>query len=283
MATFNYDEYTYLGNGSNNKCYYKGNVVAKVFRLQAEYTPETEVMQLEKANKVNSLAVKFLGLEYFDDCTVVFMEKLTPLNRENFTKEEREQMLTVFKDQLRELHSQSIYHIDIKTPFGCFSNVILTAEGLRLIDWGRSYEIEAYGQKLVHRKEWEDVNAFCNWFLEPGFIQKESNFEEELIPDFSSFEDSLEFTWKEETQSELSSEESFEESVEQLLAKQFQGKEELNLRMRYIYIAECLSYSPEDWYFFSNEQKVEYISSLPIVLIEEAVKAEDEFWASFFR
>ena len=275
MTTFNYDDYTYLANGSNNMCYYKGNVVAKVFRLQAEYKPEKEGEQLKKANKVNSLAVNFLGLEYFDNCTVVYMEKLTPLNREDFTFQVREQMLAVFKDQLRELHSQGIYHIDIKTPFGSFSNVILTAEGLKLIDWGRSYELASYGVKLVHRKEWEDVDAFCKWFLEPEFKGELLDFPFEdsldIFPDFTLEENSLDCD---------SFQQPSEESVERLIEKQFQGKEELNLRMRYIYISECSSYSPKDWYFFSNEQKAEYISSLPIAFIKEAVKAEDEFWAS---
>lgn len=265
MATFNFDEYTFLGKGSNNSCYYKDDVVAKVFKLNAEYSAETEAEQLEKANEVNSLAVKFLSLETFDNCKVIFMEKLTPLRKENFTSQERKEIITVFEQQLKDLHSQGIYHIDIRTPSGKFNNVILTKEGIRLIDWGRSHELEAYGKELVWNKEWEDFYDFSSWFL-----QEDITFEPFLDFEEDSISNDLNF---------LDEEVKTEDSVEDLLKKQFQD-EEIGIRVYFVNLLPSLGSCPKDWYTFTNEEKANYIASLPLSVIEEGMKEERDFWNS---
>ena len=164
---FNSDnKYVYLKSGSNNECYYHNGIVAKIFyNGKPGYKPEPEAKYMKKANEINSLAVKFLDIKKYEDCTVIFMEKLTRVNKDLFTLEKRKQMLAMFEVQLKELHANDIYHIDIKNPYGRFDNVIITEEAIRLIDWGRSKELAAYGKSLVWNKEWEDVYAFSSWFL----------------------------------------------------------------------------------------------------------------------
>jgi hypothetical protein len=172
------DGYSFLGSGNNNKCYYKDNVVVKVFteyslsgnrNYASNATKETK--QMMAANSINDLAVKFISLESPDSIQYVeylFMEKIESLSHEeicSLSVNTREFFVETFKSQLMELHAEAIYHIDIKTPSGCFDNVLITSTGIRLIDWGKSSELESYGKKLVNKKEWDNFCDFEYYFM----------------------------------------------------------------------------------------------------------------------
>lgn len=253
MANFNFSKYTFLAKGGNNECYYKNNVVAKIFsKKDSVYSPEREAEYHHKANQINELAVQYQGLRYFDNCTILFMDLLIPMKREDFTRKERKQMIAVFEQQLLELHSQGVYHLDIKTPYGTFSNVILTKEGIRLIDWGRSHEIHAYGLKLVYRKEWENFYAFCDWFLEPDYIKlvEEDQIEEEEEEDHQTID------------------------VDKLFSTYLDVEEDdYYMRKWYLGSVHLLPSKPEWWDYCTWKKRVSYVMSFDIELIRKELDA----------
>lgn len=162
------DGYSFLGAGANNECFYKDTQVVKVFNQDFKYA-EREAKYMIAANKVNSLAVNFISLESHDDVHYLFMEKIDSLSDEQITNlsvSDRQDMIDVFKLQLKQLHQESIYHIDIKTPSGSYNNVVISSTGIRLIDWGSAYQLQSYGQEIVYRKEWNNFNSFCEYFMD---------------------------------------------------------------------------------------------------------------------
>jgi serine/threonine protein kinase len=162
------DGYSFLGSGANNECFYKDTQVAKVFNQDFKYA-EREAGYMMAANKVNSLAVNFISLESYNDVHYLFMEKIDSLSHEEIVAlsvSDKQSMLDVFKSQLKELHQMSIYHIDIKTPSGHYNNVVISSTGIRLIDWGSAYQLQSYGQEIVYRKEWNNFNSFCEYFMD---------------------------------------------------------------------------------------------------------------------
>lgn len=132
-----------LSRGNNN-------VVVAISRTEAGklFTPESrvevtvEARNMQYANKINGLVVKFIRIDIQGDNQVLVMERLLPIEPRGMEIQVRETMFSVFKDQLTELHKHGFCHRNLRRPSGfggrSFDNILLTEFGLRLIDVGIS-------------------------------------------------------------------------------------------------------------------------------------------------
>ncbi|MBD2201624.1 hypothetical protein H6G33_09715 [Calothrix sp. FACHB-1219] len=142
-------KYNLLSEGANGKVIeLDSNRVAKIFEL-GDSKRETSLMQ--QANQINELVCKFLKTEFTSNYSkeLMIMERLYPLQYRAITVVERERMFEEFIKQIKELHSNGFAHWDIKRPSHAVSssdrywdNIILTRDGIRLIDTGNSVSTE---------------------------------------------------------------------------------------------------------------------------------------------
>ena len=88
--------------------------------------------------------VKFIRLEYNEALQVemLFMERIRSIDFRAYEVEIRELWLEVFEDEITALHQAGFVHRDLKRPSDisglAFDNILLTEQGLRLIDVGIS-------------------------------------------------------------------------------------------------------------------------------------------------
>lgn len=108
------------------------------------------------ANTVNSLVVSFIRLERNETLAadMLVMERSYPLDFRAYEVEMREQWLDVFEEELQALHTAGFVHRDLLRPSAIpgdrYDNILLTTQGLRLIDVGISV-VAAAGRRLVFR------------------------------------------------------------------------------------------------------------------------------------
>jgi serine/threonine protein kinase len=167
---------------SNQLSYGANNVVvalsdteaAKVFRGDTRSDIGSEAEKLKFANAVNQLIVTFVRIDYDDvrDWDMLVMERLYPLDFRSLELSKRELLLDVFVDEVRELHRAGFVHRDIRRPSDQsgerYDNVLLTNQGLRLIDVGISALKAQVGEKLFARYvavEEQEVAEFGAYFL----------------------------------------------------------------------------------------------------------------------
>ena len=143
-------KYNVISKGANGTCVeFSRTECSKIFEL-GEAKKESELMK--SANSINNLVCKYIRTEYSDDYSAEFlvMERLYPLQYRSLTLKEREDMFDTFLNQVKELHTNGFAHRDIKRPAHIASgerswdNIVLTAEGLRLIDTGNSVTSDNY-------------------------------------------------------------------------------------------------------------------------------------------
>jgi hypothetical protein len=149
--------------------------VAKLFTDDTRSDIGSEAEKMRFANRVNSLVVKFVRVEFNDehDAEMLVMERLYPMDYRAYEFGKRELWFDVFQDELKQLHDAGFAHRDIRRPSNIggepYDNVLLTSEGLRLIDVGVSALKEKVGEKLFQRcvdDELKEVDAFRKYFLE---------------------------------------------------------------------------------------------------------------------
>lgn len=103
---------------------------------------EAEAARLAFANEVNSLLVRLIRLDKFDNHAVLVLERLHPMDFRSIEVDKRKAFLEVLTDELRELHEAGFVHNHLQREAGFTSgkwdNILLTKSGLRLIDAGRS-------------------------------------------------------------------------------------------------------------------------------------------------
>ena len=126
------------------------------------------------ANNINSLVVKFIRLD-FDETNnwdMLVMERIMPMDYRGFEVEKRELWFDVFEDELKQLHSKAFVHRDIKRPSNIsgdrFDNILLTSNGLRLIDVGISALQHQVGNKLFEKYievELQEMQLFKTYFI----------------------------------------------------------------------------------------------------------------------
>jgi serine/threonine protein kinase len=103
---------------------------------------------------------------------MLVMERLYPLDFRSLELSKRELLLDVFVDEVRELHRAGFVHRYIRRPSDQsgerYDNVLLTNQGLRLIDVGISALKAQVGEKLFARYvavEEQEVAEFGAYFL----------------------------------------------------------------------------------------------------------------------
>ena len=100
------------------------------------------------------------------------MERIYPIDYRAYEVEKRELWLDVFRDELMQLHKGGFVHRDIRRPSDqgglYFDNILLTEEGIRLIDVGISYLKGQVGETIFEKAveiEMQEITVFQNYFL----------------------------------------------------------------------------------------------------------------------
>lgn len=164
-----------LSSGANNTVIVLSDTeVAKLFTEDTRSDIGSEAKKMKYANTLNGLMVKFLRLEYNDDldAEMLVMERLKPLDFRAYEVELRDLWFSVFEDELTALHRAGFVHRDLKRPSNiggaAFDNILLTEQGLRLIDVGISALLEDVNQKIFDKfleTERNELLLFKEYFL----------------------------------------------------------------------------------------------------------------------
>lgn len=164
-----------LSAGANNTVIVLNDEeVAKLFSGDTRSDLGSESEKMKFANSINNLIVKFIRLEYNDDleCEMLVMERLKPLDFRAYEVEIRQLWLEVFEFELKKLHQAGFVHRDLRRPSNiqglAFDNILLTEQGLRLIDVGISSLKNQVGEKIFEKHleiELNELELFKDYFL----------------------------------------------------------------------------------------------------------------------
>jgi len=164
-----------LSSGANNTVIVLSDTeVAKLFTEDTRSDIGSEAKKMKFANTVNGLMVKFVRLEYNDNLAaeMLIMERLKPLDFRAYEVEIRTLWYSVFEDELTALHRAGFAHRDLKRPShiggAAYDNILLTEQGLRLIDVGISALREEVNKKIFDKfleSEQQEMLSFKEYFL----------------------------------------------------------------------------------------------------------------------
>lgn len=164
-----------LSSGANNTVIVLSDTeVAKLFTGDTRSDIGSEAEKMKFANAVNDLIVKFIRLDYNEalQAEMLVMERLRPMDYRAYEVEIRELWLDVFEDELRALHKAGFVHRDLKRPSNigglAFDNILLTEQGLRLIDVGISALRSQVGEVIFEKYvevEIQEIALFKEYFL----------------------------------------------------------------------------------------------------------------------
>ena len=164
-----------LSSGANNTVIVISETeVGKLFTGDTRSEIGSEALKMQFANSVNSLISKFIRLEFNEaiHSEMLVMERIYPIDFRSYEIEIRELWYDVFEDDLKELHAAGFVHRDLKRPSNigglAFDNVLLTTNGLRLIDVGISALREQVGEKIFQKYievEQQEILEFREYFL----------------------------------------------------------------------------------------------------------------------
>lgn len=162
-----------LSAGANNVVVALSEVeVGKLFTDDTRSDIGSEAEKMKFANAINGLVVKFMRLDYNDQwqAEMLVMERLRPIDYRAYEFGIRELWVEVFFDELAQLQQAGFVHRDLKRPSGIggltFDNILLTEQGLRLIDVGISALKHQVGDKIfekyieIERLEMEEFKTF---------------------------------------------------------------------------------------------------------------------------
>ena len=164
-----------LSSGANNTVIVLSDTeVAKLFTEDTRSDIGSEAKKMKYANSVNNLIVGFIRLEYSYDLVaeMLVMERLKPLDFRAYEVEIRALWYSVFEDELTALHQAGFVHRDLKRPSNiggaAFDNILLTEQGLRLIDVGISALREDVNKEIFDKfleTERQEMLLFKAYFL----------------------------------------------------------------------------------------------------------------------
>lgn len=164
-----------LSAGANNTVIVLNDTeVAKLFTGDTRSDLGSEAEKMKFANSVNDLVVRFIRLDYNEDlkAEMLVMERIHPIDFRAYEVEIRELWFDVFKDELKALHKAGFVHRDLKRPSDiqglAFDNILLTNQGLRLIDVGISALRSQVGDNLFNKQleiENNEIELFKEYFL----------------------------------------------------------------------------------------------------------------------
>lgn len=164
-----------LSAGANNIVIVLSDTeVAKLFSQDTRSDLGSEAEKMKFANSVNDLVVKFIRLDYNEELQseMLIMERIRPIDFRAYEVEIRELWLEVFEHELTVLHKAGFVHRDLKRPSDiqglAFDNILLTEQGLRLIDVGISALKSQVGEALFEKQleiEKNEMKLFSDYFL----------------------------------------------------------------------------------------------------------------------
>ncbi|KAB7731209.1 hypothetical protein F5984_10425 [Rudanella paleaurantiibacter] len=169
-----------LSSGTNNTVIVLSETeVAKLYTSDTRSDIGSEAEKMRFANTINDLVVKFIRLDYNDALEAemlrgrpAVMERIRPIDFRAYEVEVRELWLDVFEDELRGLHRAGFVHRDLKPPSNlgglAFDNILLTEQGLRLIDVGISALKKQVGDTIFEKyvaNEETEMAEFRDYFL----------------------------------------------------------------------------------------------------------------------
>ncbi|MGI4832095.1 MAG: hypothetical protein ACRYFK_01400 [Janthinobacterium lividum] len=165
-----------LSRGANNAVIALSEAeVGKLFSADTRSDIGSEAEKMRFANRINGLVVQFNRLELNDTlgADMLVMERIYPLDFRAHEVEMRAIWLDVFTDELRALHAAGFVHHDLQRPSNLpgerFDNILLTAQGLRLIDVGISVLHRQVGESFFSayvQRELEELARFRAFLLE---------------------------------------------------------------------------------------------------------------------
>jgi serine/threonine protein kinase len=164
-----------LSSGANNRVIVLSETeVAKLFVDDTRSDIGSEAEKMKFANGVNGLISQFIRLDFDEqlDAEMLVMERIYPIDYRAHEVEKRLLWMEVFQDEIAQLHKAGFVHRDIKRPSGitgmAFDNILLTNEGIRLIDVGISALRSQVGDKLFDKYvaiELQELELFRSHFL----------------------------------------------------------------------------------------------------------------------
>ena len=164
-----------LSRGANNAAIALSETeVGKLFGEDTRSDIGSEAEKMRFANEVNGLVARFLRLETNQalGADMLVMERLYPLDFRAYEVEMREIWFDVFTDELRKLHTAGFVHRDLLRPSNLpgdrYDNILLTQQGLRLIDVGISVLRQQVGESFFRayvQRELEEMKLFRVFFL----------------------------------------------------------------------------------------------------------------------
>ena len=164
-----------LSYGANNVVVALSDTeVGKLFANDTRSDIGSESEKMRFANQVNELVVRFIRLDRHEqvDADMLVMERIYPIDFRAHEVERRELWLDVFTDELRQLHQAGFVHRDLLRPPGLpgdrYDNILLTNQGLRLIDVGISVLRQQVGDKFFAgyvATELDELAGFRDYFL----------------------------------------------------------------------------------------------------------------------
>ncbi len=164
-----------LSSGANNRVIALSETeVAKLFVDDTRSDIGSEAEKMKFANKINGLVVRFIRIGYDDalQAEQLIMERIYPIDYRAYEVEKRELWWEVFEHELHQLHAAGFVHRGIKRPSNlsglAFDNILLTTQGLRLIDVGISALLPQVGPDLFEKyrqTELQEMAEFHEYFL----------------------------------------------------------------------------------------------------------------------
>lgn len=164
-----------LSRGANNAVIALSETeVGKLFSDDTRSDIGSEAEKMRFANEVNGLVVRFERLEVNTalQADMLVMERLYPLDFRAYEVEMREIWLDVFTEELQALHAAGFVHHDLQRPSNLpgerFDNILLTPQGLRLIDVGISVLRRQVGDSFFNayvQRELEELARFREFFI----------------------------------------------------------------------------------------------------------------------
>ena len=164
-----------LSSGANNKVIaLTESEVAKLFTGDTRSDIGSEAEKMKYANAINGLVCNFFRLDYNDslNAEMLVIERIYPIDYRAHEIEKRQLWLDVFLNKMHQLHHAGFVHRDIRRPSEItgqpFDNILLTNNGIRLIDVGISALLSQVGEKLFNKyieTEVKELKEFSSYFL----------------------------------------------------------------------------------------------------------------------
>src|SRR5665213_450109 len=164
-----------LSSGANNKVIALTETeVAKLYVEDTRSDIGSEAEKMKFANTINDLVCRFIRLDFDESLQsdMLVMERIYPVDYRAYEIEKRELWADVFFDEMKQLHKAGFVHRDIRRPSDiggqAFDNVLLTHNGIRLIDVGISALLTQVGNKLFEKYieiETTEMQEFKTYFL----------------------------------------------------------------------------------------------------------------------